>query len=184
MARLFVKGPIVVQNGLMVGPNKRDAISVIDENGNLNQPVLIDVMSGVSMVYGMISPRMEVVCEEAVNAGDLLSVSGAVNGKLSVVKADASTVPKPAFMVAAEGAAASGTIFAAGVYHATNINTNACAKGAVVYLSATTTGSFVSQAPADPGSLVQVVGVCLVKDDTDGEALLFPFYQQGAVLTS
>lgn len=211
MAKLFVKGPIVVQNGLMVGPNKKDAKTVIDEEGNVaidslapgdggdgssgnipDDPYISELLSKVCICAGMFCPLFEVVSgsESSIAVGDLLAITGIVAdsgddnyGKLLVSKAfGGDQLPLPATIVSESTAEKDDLFNAIGVSHLTGIDTDSCIAGAPVMLSSETAGAFAPISAPAPGTLFQYVGVCLVKDQTEGEVVLFPFYQQGGIL--
>lgn len=107
-------------------------------------------------------------------AGTLVNLSGFTGTDgVVVTRADADSGVRATHVVLSSiNNLASGDVYSVG--NGTNLNTNGRTIGDLVYLDATTAGSFTFTAPTGPDQMVQIVGVVKVVNATTGEIVFFP----------
>lgn len=119
----------------------------------------------------LLSRKYTVYSADALNAGDLLHITGydASDDVFSVEKADADTSGKQAQLIATEANEGATTSEAADTYELLDLNTNSATVGDPVYLDATTAGNWTLSKPTGADQIAQIVGRVKVKSTDAGK---------------
>jgi hypothetical protein len=119
----------------------------------------------------LLSRKYTVYSADALNAGDLLHITGydASDDVFSVEKADADTSGKQAQLIATEANEGATTSEAADTYELLDLNTNSATVGDPVYLDPTTAGNWTLSKPTGADQIAQIVGRVKVKSTDAGK---------------